>query len=566
MGAVERIYEHLADIEGRSAAGKSQIWGQTIASLGQIPAQMQQQALLRAREQRLTQQAASEQQLTDLKLRSAQRQEQEQSALDKVWGQDIWNDQGEVDVTKASAVATQNGFGHLIPHIRDQASKWSEQAAKTREAQVKADEANAVLDNRRRDALGVAAIGLDPSDDGTFSALIGHAAKQNWITPDEANRYLSAPPEARKSILTNFIRQSKEATDRTKPVERDITKEQIDPITGVVLRPAQESLKPTEGELDAAYQKAVAKRLQGQPLTPDESTMIKAFEKRKTLNPITVFGLQNQPLPQLPPWTTDASRPVGPEGNQADPTLGLSPNGLYQAAITYIQTGQFPPTSRGNSQRAWSVRSAVENKVGAMAADAGMDVPTFRAFYKANASSLGQQQKMMDAAQGFLATADKNSELLEKALAKIPDTGSPLFNQPYRAFSKSVLGNPNLSQFSTYLASVQNEYAKIISQPTLAGQLTDSARHEAQVLVDPNATVTQILASLQALRNEGSNRLVSVGEQIQRIQKRIQTPGGGAGDTTPQTTTTPSEGTLGTVNGVPAVWKTVNGKTGWYAR
>jgi len=44
---------------------------------------------------------------------------------------------------------------------------------------VKADEANAALDDRRRNSLGVAAIGVDPTDDGSFSALIGQAASRN---------------------------------------------------------------------------------------------------------------------------------------------------------------------------------------------------------------------------------------------------------------------------------------------------------------------------------------------------------------------------------------------------
>ena len=34
----------------------------------------------------------------------------------------------------------------------------------------------------------------------------------------------------------------------------------------------------------------------------------------------------------------------------------------------------------------------------------------------------------------------------------------------------------------------------------------------------------------------------------------------------PTPTSTPADGTEGVVNGTPAVWKTVNGKAGWYAK
>lgn len=223
----------------------------------------------------------------------------------------------------------------------------------------------------------------------------------------------------------------------------------------------------------------------------------------------------------LPVWATDASRPAGAESNTPDPSLKMTPNGLHQAALNFIANGQYPPTGRGSDTTAVAQREAITSKVGALAADAGMDVPTLRAFYKSNAASLAQQQKMQDSVQGFMATADKNAELLQSSLAKIPDTGIPIFNKPLRDFEKSVSGDPNLSQFATYLKSVQNEYARIISQPNLAGQLTDNARQEASALIDPKATVPQIIASVQALQKEGSNRLISVGEQIQRIQKRM---------------------------------------------
>lgn len=247
---------------------------------------------------------------------------------------------------------------------------------------------------------------------------------------------------------------------------------------------------------------------------------------------ITIHN-QNQQAPTLPSWATDDSRPAGPDANKLDPSTRMTPNGLFQAAMTKISTGQYPQTGRGSDPASQATRAAINAKVGAIAAASGMDEPALRAFYKSNAASLVQQQKMYDAVQGFMATADKNADLLSKTLEKLPDIGSPIFNKPYRAFEKDVAGDTNLSQFATYIKSVQNEYGRIISQPNLAGQLTDSARHEASVLIDPNSTVPQILASITALRNEGDNRLVSVGEQIQRIQKRLQNPGAAASPSTP---------------------------------
>ncbi len=243
---------------------------------------------------------------------------------------------------------------------------------------------------------------------------------------------------------------------------------------------------------------------------------------------IQVGTATNDALSKLPAWTMDSSRPSGADANRVEPTLGLSPNGLYQATLNYIATGQYPQTGRGSDPRSQAVRAAVNAKVGAIAADSGMDEPALRAFYKSNASSLTQQQKAYDSIQAFMATADRNADRLAEVLKQIPDTGSPLLNKPVRALEQKALGNVDMATFRTYLQSVQNEYARIIAQPNLAGQLTDAARHEAEILIDPNATVQQQLAAIDALKTEGTNRLVSLADQIQRIQQRMR--GADAGD------------------------------------
>jgi hypothetical protein len=335
------------------------------------------------------------------------------------------------------------------------------------------------------------------------------------------------------------------------------------------------------------------KQASGQPLTPAEDAQIKGFEATKGQEPITIKTTENgknvekvmtkaaalklgvfpsQPpasvivnnaaanaLGNLPPWATDDSRPTGPDANKIDPIVRMTPNGLYQAAQTYIATGQMPPTGRGNDVAAQAVRAAINAKVGAIAAASGMDEPALRAFYKTNTASLTQQQKLYDSAQSNITTADRNVAELEKYLAKLPDTGSPLFNKPLREFAQTVVGDPNMGPIGTYLTSVQNEYGKLINSANGAGTvLTDSARHEAQQLLNPNATVAQLLGSIQALKTEGNNRLLSTGEQIQRIQHRMTVGGPKASE--------PTEGTPGMVNGVAAVWKTVDGKKGWYAK
>jgi len=191
-----------------------------------------------------------------------------------------------------------------------------------------------------------------------------------------------------------------------------------------------------------------------------------------------------------------------------------------EIAPFFAQTGRLPVGFRVYGEQG-SFLKVVAARAKELTDQSGTTLAGAGANFAANEGSLKKLQATYDAAQSFLTTADRNSQLLDESLKRIPDTRSPLFNRPLRAFAQQVQGDPNMSQFATYLASVQNEYGKIIQNPSLAGQLTDAARHEAQALMDPNATVPQILSSLKALRSEGGNRLQSLDDQVKRVQGRI---------------------------------------------
>ena len=218
-------------------------------------------------------------------------------------------------------------------------------------------------------------------------------------------------------------------------------------------------------------------------------------------------------LGNIPSWATTAERPPNtPESNIFDKVTGLTPNSAYQLAVTFLDTGQVPQTGRANSPLSIASQRAIQAKASAIAADAGMDVPEFRATFQANRGALSKTMQSQAAVSTYIATADKNAEQVLAVLDKIPD-GSPLLNGVARSLS-SLGGNVDMSEFNVYLKSVKTEYGKIISQPNLTGVLTDNARKEASSLLPDNATVGQIRTSLRALKSEGTNRVTSLAEEV----------------------------------------------------
>ena len=247
----------------------------------------------------------------------------------------------------------------------------------------------------------------------------------------------------------------------------------------------------------------------------------KDFKVRPPASVVLNAGI-NAALENIPGWAMTADRPEPvPESNKIDKTIGLSPNALYQGSVTYIDSGAFPPTGRGNTALSVAARSAIQAKAGAIANEAGMDMPEFRAVYAANRDALKKLTASQATVSAYIATADKNAELLLNILDKIPDGDVTLLNSVARSAQQKLGGNVDMAEFNTYLRSVSNEYARIISQPNLTGVLTNNARAEAASLLPENASVGQIRASLRALRAEGKNRVTSISDAVKTLQSSM---------------------------------------------
>lgn len=230
--------------------------------------------------------------------------------------------------------------------------------------------------------------------------------------------------------------------------------------------------------------------------------------------------------------TADRPDPKDPASNKPDARTGQTPNSIYAGAMGVLQTGKLVNPSRGGGPVSRAAINAIQNKAGAIAAEAGMTPGEYQATFAANKGSLTAFQKSMDTAQSAIDKADLDFSGLEASMAKSKqfDTGSPMLNKPWRAFLTDVAGDTSMADIRARVQSVSNEYARLISQQNLSNVLSDSARKEAEGLLSQNATVGQLIAAGQALRQEGSNRIISMGTQMGRIRDRMSQGGrSGAG-------------------------------------
>lgn len=208
----------------------------------------------------------------------------------------------------------------------------------------------------------------------------------------------------------------------------------------------------------------------------------------------------------------------------------LSTAGLDQAARRYLTDGTLPPMGMGGKGAA--VRTTIINRAAALDPDA--NIAGNKADFQANQGALAQMQKQRDAIGAFEQTAMKNIDIFLEQSKKVIDTGSPLLNSPLRLVTGKVLGAPDQAAYDAARQVAVNEIAKITSNPTLSGQLSDSARHEVDVFNPQNATLKQSIAVMKLLKRDMENRTKSLDEQLATIRGRIrggQTPS----ETTPIT-------------------------------
>lgn len=203
-----------------------------------------------------------------------------------------------------------------------------------------------------------------------------------------------------------------------------------------------------------------------------------------------------------------------------DETGKLTPEAKLKMAEMFATTGALPPLGMGKA--ASGMRSEIIN----LAAQRfpNVDFATQKAAFQANNDSLKAYQKQKDNIEGFEATAGKNLDNFLKTASKVVDSGSPFLNTPLRAINEKMLGSTDQAAFNVARQVAVTEIAKVLNNPGGNAALSDSARHEVQELIGPNATLKQVFTAAKILRQDMASRKQAMDEQIHAIKSRIQTP------------------------------------------
>lgn len=219
-------------------------------------------------------------------------------------------------------------------------------------------------------------------------------------------------------------------------------------------------------------------------------------------------------------------------GAQASDITVLTPGGLDMAALNYRKTGVMPALGMGDRTTRQRIinRAAQLTKADIERIEAGgTDLAGNRADFRANETSLVALQKQRDAIGAFEQTAKKNIDNFLETAKKVPDTGIPLLNTPVRWIAGAG-GSADVAKYQAARQVAISEIAKIVQNPNLTGQLSDSARHEIEVFNPRSATLKQTIAVMTLLKQDMENRKTSLDAQLKETRGRIGGQGASTSD------------------------------------
>jgi hypothetical protein len=196
---------------------------------------------------------------------------------------------------------------------------------------------------------------------------------------------------------------------------------------------------------------------------------------------------------------------------------GLKDAALDNAAEQYWATGKLPAGGRGPAVMAQNQK--IMNRAAEI--HSGESITEGSAAFAANKRSLESLQKNFDQVTAFENTAGKNLDVFLGQAKKVIDSGNPLINRPLRTIVGSM-GGADQAAFDAARTTALTEISKVLNSSNASGVLSDSARHEVEGLIKPNATLQQIVSAANILKQDMGNRHEAYQSQIDDIRGRMK--------------------------------------------
>lgn len=209
-------------------------------------------------------------------------------------------------------------------------------------------------------------------------------------------------------------------------------------------------------------------------------------------------------------------------GNRASDDA-LTNDAWYQIINGKARPGSLPlGRDEGNKYR-----EALREKTAQIAKEIGLSpqqLATLGPENKSKFMALNAVEKDLAAIRPFDAMLDTNAKIAIDLGKKISEnrTNSQILNKPITWVQQNAADNPDIAEYLFQIQTVRTEGARILNNPRLVGQLTDSARHEMGDVVNGNMPLGQVTRVLERMMSDGKNRVRAIEEEATRLRSDIR--------------------------------------------
>lgn len=260
-------------------------------------------------------------------------------------------------------------------------------------------------------------------------------------------------------------------------------------------------------------------------LTPKELAKGVQEWELATMNPLD-FQLKNEelkakPLDRAVKESTLRSQAIERTIKGQELELASDADTINMAATKYLQTGTMPSLGMGSSL----LRGKIMGRAAELAKENGLSpeqVPALQDTYKSMSKSLSDLQTRKNQLEAFESGGAKNLDNYIALAQKQIDAKSPIVNRVLRGASRTITGNPDQAAADAARVAAYNEISKILSGSMGNAAVSDSARKEAEDLLNGGYTMKQLAAVAKVLRTDMKNRTGAYGAQIEEVKKQMQ--------------------------------------------
>lgn len=196
---------------------------------------------------------------------------------------------------------------------------------------------------------------------------------------------------------------------------------------------------------------------------------------------------------------------------------GLTPEAIQAEAEAY-NTGKPMPARIDPI-----TRLAIINKATELANASGntADRPAKQAEFKANSATLTQITKDLAAITPYKEMLDTNIAVAKTLAAKAISTDSRFANKSINWLKTNATDNPDVAEYLAQMHFVSTESARVLTNPRLVGQLTDTAIRDMKDVVDGHMPLNAANRVLDRIASDGTNRVKAMEDQHAKIIKKM---------------------------------------------